>query len=109
VKRGGPLRRKTRLRAVGKKAKRDREELELTGAVVRLRSSNKCEAQVPGVCTGAGQHIHHRKLRSQGGDNLAKSLLHVCFKCHRYIHDHPAESYERGWLIRAFDASADAT
>lgn len=58
-----------------------------------------CEAGTR-VCVGRAAHVHHRRLRSQGGGDEPSNLLAVCPPCHRYIHDHPAESYERGWLLR---------
>lgn len=41
---------------------------------------------------------HHLVRRSQGGDNTLENGIFVCDPCHRYIHDHPEESYIRGWL-----------
>jgi hypothetical protein len=69
---------------------------------VTERSRGYCEAATP-ACKGTGQHLHHRKLRSQGGSNAEDNLLHVCFRCHSYIHDHPAESYDAGWLFRSWE------
>lgn len=58
-----------------------------------------CEAGTQ-VCTGRAAHRHHRRMRSQGGGNEPSNLLAVCPSCHDYIHAHPSESYERGWLLR---------
>jgi 5-methylcytosine-specific restriction endonuclease McrA len=65
-------------------------------AVVR-RSSGRCEALTP-VCTGRMEHAHHVVRRSQGGKDEPENLLACCAACHGYIHDHPAESFDRGWL-----------
>ena len=69
--------------------------------VIRQRSRHQCEARTE-ACVGAGEHIHHRKLRSQGGTNSANNLIDVCTPCHNWIHAHPALSYERGWLIHGY-------
>lgn len=49
-----------------------------------------------------GEHVHHRKLRSQGGTNDLVNLLDVCTACHGTIHANPADSYENGLLIRSW-------
>jgi len=61
------------------------------------RSGGACEAKTP-ACTGRGAHAHHIVMRSQGGDDGTGNLLWVCPPCHSYIHEHPAESYDAGWL-----------
>lgn len=63
------------------------------------RAASCCEASTP-VCTFRPEQIHHRRMRSQGGGDEPVNLLHVCGACHRFIHDNPAQSYERGWLLR---------
>lgn len=65
---------------------------------VRERSGGRCEVRVPGVCTGRGEQVHHVILRGQGGPDELWNLLDACAACHRYVHDHPAESYENEWL-----------
>lgn len=47
-------------------------------------------------------HKHHRKLRSQGGDDTPKNLLDVCLGCHTTIHANPSESYARGLLVHSW-------
>lgn len=44
--------------------------------------------------------LHHRKLRSAGGDDEASNLAAVCAQCHDHIHRNPAESAREGWIIR---------
>lgn len=65
---------------------------------VRARAMNTCE--FPG-CTKVIRHFHHRRRRSQGGSGEASNCLGLCLQHHDYIHDHPAESYENGWLLHA--------
>jgi hypothetical protein len=70
------------------------------------RSGYVCEVNAPG-CLGTARHVHHRRLRGQGGDNSMANLLNVCAAavdagCHAYIHAHPEESYANGWLVHAW-------
>lgn len=72
---------------------------EVKDAVWR-RSGGMCEAGVAEGCRKYAAHIHHRLMRSQGGPDTLANAWHLCSVCHAYIHDHPQESYEAGWLIR---------
>ena len=65
-----------------------------------------CEA-VTGVCTGRSHEVHHRLMKSQGGHRTDyRNLLAVCWPCHRWIHAHPAESYDKGWLLHRYSEGA---
>lgn len=66
-----------------------------------------CEAMIPGVCTGAMQHWHHRKLRSQGGGHSAVNGLGLSSNCHNAIHADPKRAYDNGWLVRGFHEPED--
>lgn len=105
-----PLRRKTPIKSnrelkrvpispkPPKRSKRPKFEIpEHVATAVRRRSGWECERA---GCFSKASHLHHRLMRSQGGAHTVENLLHVCPPCHRYIHDHPEESYEKGWLIR---------
>ncbi len=61
-----------------------------------------CELRLDG-CWGTATDTHHRKLRRHKDG----SVLRLCVPCHRYIHDHPKESYERGWLVHSWDDTAE--
>lgn len=50
------------------------------------------------MCVDQPAHRHHVLLRSHGGGDERSNTLDVCRVCHDYIHAHPAEAYERGWL-----------
>lgn len=67
------------------------------------RAEGACEAMIPGACAWQAQHLHHRKMRSQGGGHTEDNLIAVCSACHTYVHANPAWSYERGLLIRGRD------
>jgi len=71
--------------------------------VIRRRSHGQCEVRCSQACQGKATHVHHRKMRSQGGDNSEANLLHVCARCHLTIHDGPAIAYEHGWLVHSWD------
>lgn len=82
--------------------RQDPPELREAKKAVRARSRGVCEAATP-FCTGSAQHFHHRKPRSAGGSHSEVNGLDVCLTCHRYLHDHPASSYERGLLLHSWE------
>jgi hypothetical protein len=45
-----------------------------------------------------GYHAHHRQLR-RGGDNSPTNLLYIGNELHDWIHKHPAEARELGWIV----------
>lgn len=69
--------------------------------LVEARAHCNCEAMIPGVCNLRGEHLHHRLMRSQGGQHTAANLIHVCHLCHQWIHAHPARAYKLGLLVRS--------
>jgi len=71
--------------------------------LVRQRSKGVCEAQVSPDCTRTATHVHHRKMRSQGGSNALVNLLDTCSSCHSTIHGKPADSYRSGLLVRSWE------
>lgn len=67
------------------------------------RAGGYCE-----VCSLPGPvHIHHRKLRSQGGRNEAVNLIHIHLDCHEDIHHNPERSYALGHLVHGWADPAD--
>lgn len=71
-------------------------------AAVKFRAYGRCEVNTP-ACPPRehrGDHCHHVLRRSQTGGHDPALLLLVCAEAHEYIHQHPAESYDKGWLIR---------
>lgn len=83
-----PLKRSTPLRA-----RRRRGTVQVSGW---------CAAALPG-CQGRAVHPHHRKRRSQGGDDSQRNVISVCASCHRWIHEHPAAAYSRGLLVHSWE------
>lgn len=49
---------------------------------------------------------HHRRAKSMGGSKArshtqcACNGLRLCRTCHAYVHEHPAESRQNGWIVR---------
>ena len=69
-------------------------------AEVVRRSGGFCEID-HADCTNIAVHMHHRRLRAQGGRHEAANLLHLCGEAHRMVHANPTLSYEQGWMIRS--------
>lgn len=66
-------------------------------AAVKRRAGGLCEA-----CGEPGpQHMHHRKLRSQGGQHEAANLVHIHGACHLLIHANPDRAYALGLMVRS--------
>jgi hypothetical protein len=91
------LRRYTRMKPISDKRKEKNVEYAKAKRQMRKRSKGLCEARLPG-CTIAATDPHHMMRRSAGGEDVASNLLHVCRTCHRYIHEHPAEAIDLGFL-----------
>lgn len=91
---------RTPLRRVGKKQRRDRAEL------AELAPFGSCEAVFSLMCTGRGEVWHHITLRSRGGSNDRENLLRVCAPCHRAIHDNPTEATARGFMRSRYGGDA---
>lgn len=55
-------------------------------------------------------NAHHRKTRSQGGQDVLSNLLLLCGSgttgCHGWITEHPFDSYLNGWSVRRADDPA---
>lgn len=67
---------------------------------VRDRDGGRCVARIEGVCSGRGEHLHHIRQRSLGGDEEMGNLLLCCHECHRHLHETMplAEAKARGLL-----------
>ena len=52
-------------------------------------------------------HTHHRKRRSQGGDDSPENTVRVCAPCHRWIHDNPRDAAAAGWLVQSWQDPVD--
>lgn len=127
MKRSGPLKRNTPLRAKAwgikpkprtEKQKNDRAELDAAKVIIWERSGGQCEFVAtdlrgyvltqdttgpiePGRCWREAQDAHHIKLQSQGHDHSPDNLLAICRWHHTWIHDHVGEAQKLGYLSRA--------
>lgn len=115
MKRSRPLRRRTPLRSRGglsrsgpikPKPPRSGGVTEDTARSVLQRDGFACQARAWGFATGSrceGRlHVHHRRLRSQGGSHEPENLLTLCDFHHRLAHDVlRAEAEEAGVIIRS--------
>lgn len=63
---------------------------------VDRRSGGRCEAKVAHVCSGEATDYHHIELRSQGGWKTTSNMLHICSRCHTWIHRHLREARDMG-------------
>jgi 5-methylcytosine-specific restriction endonuclease McrA len=81
----------------------------LTG-VALTRVEDLVRARAAGLCERCGRGVmqadmHHRKLRSRGGPDSASNLVHICRRCHNWIHENPAAATTDGWMVGShFDA-----
>ena len=82
------------------KKSKNRMPQELREAVYE-RAQYMCEVMEPGTCEGVAGHVHHRRMRSQGGEHTLVNCVAVCPSCHRFIHANPSKSYSLGWLVRS--------
>lgn len=91
-----PNPRRDRLRLVGE----ERKQLRLDAYD---RAGGHCEAGVsercPGVISLDAFEWHHRKLRSQGGDDTITNSLALCHHCHEWAHQHPEDARMRGLIV----------
>lgn len=62
---------------------------------VMLRSRGRCEARLPGVCTGKAEEWHHRQRRQRNNDTVANGAA-LCHACHHYI-THVSPKLGRGF------------
>lgn len=72
------------------------------------RDEGKCRK-----CSRPATDVHHRQVKGMGGTSDprreygAANLVSLCRACHNYIHAHPAESYEMGWLVHSWQDPED--
>ena len=92
---------RTALKRRSAKGQRYEDEYLEAAKVVLERAGGRCEIQAAHDCDGeATPYPHHRRLRSQGGDNSVDNLLAVCWSGHDWIHRVlPREEAERLGLI----------
>lgn len=98
LKRGASQLARTKIRAVSTKRTTGADGIEFPDevkAAVSRRAAGRCE--FPG-CTRALAHYHHRQPRRRGNGTEA-NCLGLCRHHHEWVHAHPAESRENGWIV----------
>lgn len=97
MKRGGPIRRKTRLSGTSIKRKIDRDSWLIVRERVYRRDLGRCRL-ADRTCWGPVDP-HHIRPVGQGGERLdPDNVLLLCRKHHSQAHDHPAWGREQGVL-----------
>lgn len=96
LKRGtNPLKR-TPLRRVSKKQGAKLRDYSKIRAEF-LSENRRCEVCVPEICRHASQDVHHSQGR--GPYLCAKeTFVAACRPCHDWIHSHPGQAREAGYL-----------
>lgn len=93
------LRRKTPMRRMSAKRRRQIPLRRACIEAVRERSGGRCEVGAI-CCTGGHDHTHEIKPRSAGGSITdPANCLAVCFPCHEAIHSRPNVARKAGWLV----------
>lgn len=62
-------------------------------------------------CGKPATNRHHRKRKSQGGDDSPENVIDLCGSgttgCHGWVHANPAQAYEQGWLVKSWQNPAE--
>ena len=93
-------RRHDRMKPVSAKRRKRDAVYPLSRRAIYERAEGMCEATVSFDCELGGYQVHH--LAGRGGDDphRLENLLLCCRPCHEWIHAHPAESYEQGFMVK---------
>jgi hypothetical protein len=71
----------------------------IVAQTVDMRDDNRCVRCMEWIRNGSR---HHRKLRSQGGENTAQNLILLCGSgttgCHGWVHSHISEAIDAGYI-----------
>ena len=74
--------------------------------VIYERAGGVCEVCRVGIWFTTFE-AHHRKLRTRGGDDSPENLLALCSRCHKWVHDNPAEATALGYMVSSWDDPKD--
>lgn len=105
LKRGKPLRRKTTINPIGKRALREWGQRRTFSRYVikqcRTKNGWRCKRCREEVFQQSLIHAHHIKPKSQGGTNDVKNGVGLCFRCHRLVHDHGEDQHSHwsNWIV----------
>lgn len=110
MKRGKPLTRKTPLARSSKPRrgglKREKMDTDLRDGII-ARSAGLCDSCGYGMRSTDAYEVHHRKLRTRGGEDSWENLLGVCAPCHRWIHANPENATLYGLMVSSWQDPAE--
>lgn len=61
-----------------------------------------CEARISTNCCSVPVDLHHKKSRGKHLCDVS-TFMSVCRPCHTWIHEHPTEALELGFIIKRLD------
>lgn len=97
LRRGDPPARKTRLRGMSDRRRKELAVLARAQEEARARSGGRCEAVLlDHRCPGVASEFHHVQPRMRT-NHTAANLLHVCSTAHRTITDNPTLARSLGY------------
>lgn len=77
--------------------------------LVEERAGGYCE--VCGLSALPSMALHHRKLRSRGGEDTVSNLIWVHHGCHNLkstsIHSNPEYASQKGWMVGSWQTPSD--
>lgn len=103
MKRSGPLKRNTPLRAKSKLKTRSKPVPKSVYQDVLARDMGCRAAEVIRIPCAGRIDPHHVKRRSQGGEDTPENLVSLCRAHHDWVHAHPDESYQLGFLKHGWE------
>lgn len=90
---------------MAKRRRLNRRQWEEMREALLSRSGGRCEFCGEGF-RGA-MELHHRRLRSQGGEDSADNLAAIHPECHLRAHRYPELAREWGWIVPSWADPAD--
>lgn len=85
---------------MARKKNKNRVPKDVAEAVIE-RSGGRCESMNFPYCTGRAEQLHHRQLRSQGGEHTVENIIAVCAADHSRFHREVREAQSQGWIVRS--------
>jgi len=90
--------------------KRSKEERIYSGRrILFLLKHPRCQANLPGTCTGKSCEVHHKKGRTGKLYLDERFWLAACSECHKYIELHPNEAKALGLSLNRLENNEDNT
>lgn len=79
-------------------------------SLVRTRDGHRCQRCGVSI-VDIPSSIHHRKLRSQGGQDDASNMIRMCGTgttgCHGWAHHNRSLALQDGWIVYRIDNPAE--